>query len=231
MTSWLDFWGGTHSIYVNARHLDVHCAKIGDDVRALLTYRNAPRLLDFGCGDALYAPRLAEAGIRVALYDGAAPVRARLAERLADQPNITVLSETDWQNLAPGKQDVILVNSVLQYLDAATLDALLERWRDLLAPGGEILFADLIHPETGLVADVLDLLVPAAKNGFFWAALAGLFATLVSDYRRLRATLGLARYRPEDFLARLARHGLAGERLPANIGLNAHRMTFRAKRA
>jgi SAM-dependent methyltransferase len=231
MTSWLDFWGGTHSIYVNARHLEVHCARIGADLRSLLAYRNAPRLLDFGCGDALYAPRLTEAGMRVALYDGAPPVRARLAERFAGQPHITVLGEDDWRNLAPGKQDVILVNSVLQYLDPATLDALLDRWRDLLAPGGEILFADLIHPETGLLADVLDLLLPAARHGFLLAALVGLFATLLSDYRKLRTALGLARYRPDEFVARLARHGLKGERLAANIGLNAHRMTFRAVRA
>ena len=36
MASWLDFWNGSHRIYVNARHAQVHYAKIAADFIALI---------------------------------------------------------------------------------------------------------------------------------------------------------------------------------------------------
>jgi hypothetical protein len=57
---WQAFWGGSHRIYVNDRHLAAHYARIADDLIALLAPRPRARLLDWGCGDALASPRLAD---------------------------------------------------------------------------------------------------------------------------------------------------------------------------
>jgi SAM-dependent methyltransferase len=229
--SWLEFWSGKPSIYVSPRHLEAHYRAIGDDVLAFLAHRGPCRILDFGCGDALAAAQIAAHGHQLALFDGAAPVRERLAARYAGTPGITVLSEDSWQAMKPGSVDVVIVNSVLQYLDDSTLDALIDRWREILLPTGELLLADVITPDVGLIGDVLDLLLPAWKHGFLLAALNGLAATLVSDYRRLRKSLGLVRHDPEALAGRLARHGMSCERSLKNIGLNAHRSTFIARPA
>ena len=186
-------------------------------------------MLDYGCGDALAAPEIATAVRRLLLYDGAATVRERLTARFAGTPGIEVLDETAWRGLAPASLDLILVNSVVQYLPRAELEALLERARVLLAPGGELVLADVIPPDSSVLDDVRALLVPAARHGYLLAALRGLAATLFSDYRRLRRTLGLAAYAEPEMLALLEAHGFAAERLPWNLGFNAKRMTFRAR--
>jgi hypothetical protein len=59
MTSaWLAFWNGAHSIYVNGRHKDVHYRLIAEAIAALVPGRDAC-VLDYGCGEALHADRVA----------------------------------------------------------------------------------------------------------------------------------------------------------------------------
>ncbi len=51
---WLSFWDKPHSIYVNARHKDVHYRLIADEIAARCRHGEA-RVLDYGCGEALHA--------------------------------------------------------------------------------------------------------------------------------------------------------------------------------
>lgn len=229
--SWLAFWARPHRIYVNERHLEAHYRRIGDDLLRLLRPRAAPVVLDYGCGDALAAPRLAAAGARLLLYDAAPEVLARVATRFAGDPRIAVLSTEDWRALPAASVDVVVVNSVIQYLSAAELDDLLARSRRLLAGGGEAIFADIVPRAAGLVDDVRALLAAARAHGFLGAALAGLARTFFSDYRRLRRAVGLRAFAEAEFEDLLARHGLRAERLPANVGFHSKRMTFRARPA
>lgn len=187
-------------------------------------------MLDYGCGDALAAPEIARRTRRLLLYDAAPAVRERVARRFAGTPGVEVLDRAGWEALAPASLDLILVNSVVQYLGRDELDALLERARTLLKPGGELVLADVVPPDSSALDDVRSLLGSAARNGYLLAALRGLAATFFSDYRRLRRELGLACYGEAELLALLRAHGFAAERSPWNVGFSAKRMTFRATR-
>ena len=68
-----------------------------------------------------------------------------------------------------------------------------------------------------------------AANGFFWAAVGGLIRIFVSDYLRLKKTVGLAHYEEAAMLAKLKAAGFRPERAPRNIGHNPWRMTFLAR--
>ena len=57
MCDWIAFWNSEHSIYVNARHRDVHYRTIAQDIRAVLP--DGARVLDYGCGEALHADLVA----------------------------------------------------------------------------------------------------------------------------------------------------------------------------
>jgi hypothetical protein len=118
---------------------------------------------------------------------------------------------------------------VVQYLSPAELDRLLPLWRRKLAPAGMLVIADVVDPDAGMLPDVLALLRLARAEGFLLAALGGLAATFLSDYRRLRRELGLALYREGEMLARLRAAGYAAERRPRNLGFNQARMTFLAR--
>ncbi len=82
---WLKFWDGSHSIYVNARHRDVHYSLIAQQIAALVPSPQA-RVLDYGCGEALHADRVAAAAGELLLCDGAPRVRAGIAAHFAGNP-------------------------------------------------------------------------------------------------------------------------------------------------
>ena len=228
MATWREFWDGAHSIYVSARHKDVHYREIAEQIAAFVPGPDA-RVLDYGSGEAVHADIVAAVAREVLLSDSAPSVRSAMAARFAGNPKIKVVAPEDVARLEAGALDLIVVNSLVQYLSAAELDELLRLWKRLLAPTGRLIIADVIPPDVGAVTDVLALIRYAAKNGFLGAALVGLVRTALSRYRRLRAELGIAHYGEAEFLGRLRATGLAAERLPRNMGHNPARMTFCAR--
>jgi len=223
--SWRDFWNRGNRIYVNDRHLAAHCRTVAGDILSLKPGPGAA-VLDYGCGEALEAGRVAAAVGKLYLYDAAPEVRARLGERFAAAPNVAVLDEAGLAALPGRGLDLIVVNSVLQYVAKPELPALLERWRRWLRPSGRLVLADIVPPRDMLAADTLALLGFARREGFLVAALSGLVATFFSDYRRLRARLGLSRYGEEEMVALLRAAGFDARRRLPNFGINPKRMTF-----
>ncbi len=228
IADWLAFWDKPHSIYVNARHKDVHYRLIAKEIAALVR-SPAARVLDYGCGEALHADLVAAACGVLLLCDGAPSVRAGLATRFAGHGKIRVLAPDAAERLAPSALDLIVLHSVAQYLATAEFQALLATFRRLIAPGGVLLVSDIIPPQLSAAADVTALLRFAAQNSFLLAAVGGLARTLFSDYRRLRARYGLAHYGEADMLHMLAAAGFTAERAAKNLGHNQARMAFLAR--
>lgn len=229
MNLWRQFWEKSHRIYVNERHKQVHYRQVANDILAVLPPDSNLRVLDYGCGDALEAERVAARVGRLYLFDAAAEVRGRLQARFG-ATGITVLDDAALAELAPASLDLVVVNSVVQYLDPAEFAALLVMARRLLRPNGILVIADVIPPDAGAVADVVSLLRSALRHGFLGAAVGGLIATFFSDYRRLRRAVGLATYSAPAMQRILTEAGFAAERRPTNFGFNPKRMTFLARR-
>jgi SAM-dependent methyltransferase len=227
MGGWIDYWNGDHPIYVNDRHKALHAAGIARDFRRHLT-RPGMRVLDHGCGEALYAEEVARSAGRLYLSDAAPAVRQRLAERVAGTGNIEVLDQNGVEALPDGSLDLIVANSLLQYLSPPDLSGLLALWRRKLAADGRLLLADVVPPDLSPATDAMALLGFAARGGFLTAAMLGLLRTALSDYRKLRGELGLSRHGEADLVHLLARHGLRGRRIQPNFGHNQARMTFEA---
>ena len=228
MRDWISFWNSPHSIYVNARHSDVHYRAIAD-----LFLRHVPSpdavVLDFGCGDALDADRIAAACRRLILVDAAATVRAGLAARFAGRPSIEVRAPATLGELPDRSIDLVVMNSVAQYLTSAEFSALLVLFRRLLRPGSLLLIGDVIPPQVSAFADAVALLNYGAANGFLFAAIGGLLRTAVSDYTKLRSRIGVTLYTEAEMLQRLEAAGFTATRAKANVGPNPARMTFLAR--
>ncbi|AWN48879.1 SAM-dependent methyltransferase [Methylobacterium terrae] len=228
VASWREFWDRDTPIYVNARHKVRHYAGLAEEMAALVPHRDAV-VLDHGCGEALSADRIAEACGRLLLCEASPRQRKALAARFSDHPGIAVLAPEDVATLPPGSLDLVVANSLAQYLTGAELDACLRDWRRALKPGGCLILADVIPPELGAVADAAALLAFARRENFLAAAVLGLARTLLSDYRGLRRRLGLSRYGEAAMLARLRAAGFEAERMPRNLGHNQGRMAFVAR--
>lgn len=227
---WRAFWDGDHSIYVNDRHRALHYATLAADLAALVPHPDAD-VLDHGCGEALAADRLAACCGRLDLFDTAPSVRAKLAARFAAVPAIRILDDEALAAMPEASVDLVVLNSVAQYLDRPQLQRLLAFWHRILRPDGRLVLADIIPPGIGPLTDAAALLRFAGRGGFVGAALVGLARTFLSDYRKLRGALGLTTYSEADMLACLAAHGYDARRAAANVGHNGARMTFVARRS
>src|SRR5438552_168456 len=224
MGDWIAFWDSEHSIYVNARHRDVHYRTIAQDIRALLPPGAA--VLDYGCGEALHAEIIAASARALILCEAAPKVRAALARRFAGHAKIKVCAPEEVAALPAQSLDAVVLHSVTQYLTPQALDALLATFRRVLRDQGILIVGDVIPPHVSALRDGVALLRFAAANGFLGAALLGLLRTLLSDYWRLRSQVGLTRYAEAAMIGKLAARGFSARRAAANIGHNAARMTF-----
>jgi SAM-dependent methyltransferase len=229
MDDWIDFYDSAPTIYVGPRHRDVHFRVIADDIAALVAAHQPSRqarVLDYGCGEALHADRVAGQARQLVLCEAAPGLRERLRKRFAGEAKIEVIGPDDLTTSADGSFDLIIMHSVSQYLTPAELDATLARFRRLLASDGRLVIGDVLQPHTQALTDALALLRFGAREGFFLAAVFGLVRTLFSNYWWLRSSLGLTRYAETGMLEHLAAAGFAGERAARNIGHNQARMTF-----
>ena len=112
-----------------------------------------------------------------------------------------------------------------------TFAQLLDAARPKLKPAGVFVVADIIPAGAKATDDILALVGFAREGGFLLAALWGLVTTFFSDYRKLRAELGLTRYGEAEMTALFAAHGFHAERAARNIGHNQRRMMFVARPA
>ena len=226
--NWRDFWNADTPIYVNERHKALHYALIAADIAALIPAAEAA-VVDHGCGEAISAGRVAARCQKLYLCDAAPLVRERLAARFGANPRIEVLAPEAVEALPDGSLDLVVVNSLAQYLSLEELRSLLRLWRAKLGPVGELVLADVIPHDVGPLTDALALLSLAGRGGFLGAALAGLARTAVSDYRKLREEIGLSQYDEAEILDILDDSGFSAVRRPQNLGHNQARMTFVAK--
>ena len=227
-SGWLTFWDSSHSIYVNARHRDVHYRLIAQQIAALVPSPQA-RVLDYGCGEALHADLVAAAAGELLLCEGAPRVRAGIAARFAGNAKIRAVAPEDVGRMADHSLDLIVLHSVAQYLTPEELAKLFALFHRLLNADGTLVVSDVIPPDVAASTDASALLRFGAANGFFFAAVAGLARTVLSDYWRLRTRYGLTRYGEGAMTEKLAVAGFAAQRAAENIGHNQARMAFMAR--
>lgn len=229
MTSWREFWdGGPTTLYVNARHRSLHDQVVASDVARLVG--KAGTVLDYGCGEATEAGIVARTCDRLLLSDAAPSVRARLVERYGARPGYGVLSPEEVEALPEASLDVVVMNSLSQYLSFEEMRRVARLFHDRLRPGGRLIVGDVLHPDQSAVADALALLRFGWHGGFLVAAAVGLVRTALSDYRTLRKQLGLSAYEEGQMLGILEEAGFDARRHETNIGHNPQRMTFVATR-
>jgi ubiquinone/menaquinone biosynthesis C-methylase UbiE len=230
MDDWIDYYDSTHTIYVSKRHRDLHFEAIARDIIGYISSPDAV-VLDYSCGEALSAAKVADACGMLILAEPAPGVRGRLIARFAPNTRIRVRSLEDVRKMHEKSIDLVVMNSVAQYMTPDELGAALVVIKRLLKPGGRLVLGDILRPEVGMPSDVIALLRFAFKHGFLKDALIGLISTALSDYRQLRSKVGLQRYSEQEITAKLASAGLSASRAHQNIGHNPWRMTFVARHA
>src|SRR5580700_1667251 len=170
MDDWIDYYDSTHTIYASKLHRDVHFQAVARDIIGYIAAKDAV-VLDYACGEALSAAKVAEVCHMLFLAEPAPGVRGRLIARFAPNTKIRVRSLEDLRKMPEKSIDLVVMNSVAQYMTPDELDAALVNIRRILKPSGRLVLGDILKPEVGMVRDVIALLRFAATHGFLKDAL------------------------------------------------------------
>jgi len=202
-------------------------AEADDHVRRLhwaMAIHAGLRVLDFGCGPGLVGARLAPEVDCYLFWDAAPAVLQEAIRRLGDVASAAP-APADLAALPAASIDLILVNSVVQYMGPVELASWLPRWRRLLAPEGCVLLSDVPPPGEGSLRALGDTLRFAARQGLLMHALPGTVGALVRySARRTRTPL----FRPDtaEIVRLAAAANLTPERLQENLTFRAGRGAF-----
>jgi SAM-dependent methyltransferase len=227
--TWRDFWNLDPPIYAGNRHKELHYALIARDVANFIGSREA-HVLDHGCGEAFAAESLSPAFGMLYLFDAAPNVRHKLRARLTSYARITVLEDETLESIPNSSLDLVIANSLLQYLTRSEFLSALELWRRKMKDEGRLLLGDVVPTSASASGDARALVAFAFQGGFPLAAASSLIRTYFSNYRRLRKKLGFACYDPEELSAVLREKGFSCEVLSQNIGQNQSRKAFIARK-
>jgi protein-L-isoaspartate O-methyltransferase len=175
------------------------------------------RVLDFGCGfgfvAALLAPRVPE----LFVFDASEGMRRRAQRRLASYRSVRVLGAPAVAAWPAGLRfDLILVNSVVQYMPPPQFQQWLGRWARMLAPSGRLVLSDLVTVEPRPLRELVELFRLSARGGCLLATVRKGLGE-VRQYSRARHVQPLARVALDDLRRRAGELGLSLEVLPSNL--------------
>lgn len=226
--SWVEYWNRPNGIFVSELHKRAHYQRILASVRPLMPHGPGSAVLDWGCGEAFGAEWMAAESEQIYLYDPADVIRARLAERYNNHSRIRVLDDDHLARLPSGCLDLILINSVIQYISRDELLAALRKLQRLLKPDGRFLIGDVIAPGTPLWRHVIVFLSFAYREGFLILGMIGLVRNFLPSYNSLTRKQGFSSYSETDILGIFEGCGLQGNRLPRNISVSPIRASYLA---
>jgi cyclopropane fatty-acyl-phospholipid synthase-like methyltransferase len=194
-------------------------------LRAAVPVARTDRVLDFGCGFGHAVDLLAPTVAAVGYWDAAEAMRRATAERTARFGNVFLVDLARPAALdAYGRFDLLLANSVVQYMGRDELRRWMTRWRTLLAARGRIVISDIPAPRTSSVRELFGLIRFARQHRFLARAMRdGMHEA--HRYTRSRGDNCLTRWVPEEILALAATNGFDAVVLPENLTHRSGRFT------
>src|SRR6266566_2676141 len=171
-------------------------------LEAALGPQRGARVLDFGCGFGFLAELLAPEVATLFVFDASDHMRRQAQLRF----------------------DLILVNSVVQYMTPDEFHGWLGRWRAMLAPEGRLVLSDLLTRDVNPLREVVELLLLSARGRCLVSVVRKALGEL-RHYTRTRHVRPLCRIALDDLRERAGRLGLAVDVMTSNLTYRSTRAT------
>lgn len=157
---WLTYW---NDLPAGRLLFAPEAAEYVRNLRDAIPFTSSARVLDFGCGYGGPASLLAPHVGTLFFFDAVPSMMAAATENLKPFPNAR-----PWDGVGP--VDVILVNSVAQYLRPGELADRVREWADVLTPGGLLVLSDLTPPGHSSLSDMWSLFRFSVQRGYILRA-------------------------------------------------------------
>lgn len=178
-------------------------------------------VFDYGCGFGFVAAALAPDVRTVAVWEPARAMAAHARATLAGHPNVREvdLAAAGTRGDRP-EVDLVVVNSVVQYMSEAEVARMLATLAGMLRPGGRIVVSDVVPPRHSLGREAVTFALrhPGLVRDRLWR--------WGRDYLRKMDALPLLRLGVEDLRRLAASAGLILETHRRNLTHFAGRTTF-----
>lgn len=218
---WGAYWEG---LVPRQRIFEAEARDLVRRLEPILLDARPRRVLDFGCGFGYVSAGLAAVVPELWAWDAAASMRAHASARLAAWPNARVVQAGALDVETTPRFDLILVNSVIQYMPPALLGEHMRLWARLLERGGRVLLSDLPQAGASGWGELVELLRFARREGFLGSAIAGGLAE-ARRYGRMRRQRPLHAHSPEAIAGLADAAGLRARRLPQSLTYRSGRIT------
>ena len=169
------------------------------------TVRKGEDILDYGSGLGYVAEYLSERAGRLVLAEPSAALREASARFNAGRKNVVHVNPDGMDGLGAfldrNRFDLILINSVIQYIRPDETRRILSLLRKGLKPGGRIVVSDIVPRDAQLIGDLHSVM------GFYrrWFGLRRFLAHVAGEFSRLgrRRNLPFYTYTKQSFEASL----------------------------
>ena len=133
MKDWTDYWS-SETQFACDLHKVIGYQAVFEDLKPYI--KDSDIVLDFGCGEALFAEKLSQHCQQLFLYDKAQSILDKLS--FAESSNIHVIQSYNVLK----SLDLVLISSVSQYLTKSEFKKTLQELLPLMSENGQIIISD-----------------------------------------------------------------------------------------
>lgn len=225
--SWRTYWE-VPAISTQQREHQVQSRYYLRKLEAAISLSPEMRVLDFGCGFGFVAEGLSEKVSEVLLWDASSNMRSQAQHLNAARANVRLIDLSTEKALAQSLSlDLILVNSVIQYMGSEEFSTWLTCWRNMLASNGRIVLSDLIPlASPPRLLEMYEAFVFNVRHGLLGHLLSRTNFSAIKRYSKTSQTAEpLLKFSKESLAQFTHSAGLALEVLPNNLTHFSSRLT------
>ena len=220
MKNWENFWNQKHSFFDFTYTKKLQKKSTQNNI-SICPNIQGKKILDFGCGyahglDIFLSSHIIE---QLILYDKSEYCYENLKIKYEKNKKIKIIKNLDDLIIENLKLDVIIVHSVIQYIEINELKEILNKFNLILNDSGIIIFGDIPDKNTKL-NDLIDLLKFSIKERIFIETIKNIIQFIFyKNYGNLI-------YYSEEILKNIIYKKFKLEKLDKNIGISRKRNSF-----